>query len=107
MRKTLLTLLAMTMLSGACYAKKASPLDAPFPRIKKGAKLCLSSIAPGDPFYAQCRACERSAKKCSGDLRDRIRHSPYPVSIGGSTRPDDPCYEKYSGCDLSKPSTKK
>jgi flavoprotein len=26
---------------------------------------------------SQCRACEKSVKHCSGDLRDRIRRFPY------------------------------
>jgi hypothetical protein len=40
--------------------------------VKKGVKLYSGSIAPADPFYAQCRARERSAKTCSGVLRDRM-----------------------------------
>jgi hypothetical protein len=52
-------------------------IDTPFPKLKKGEQLCMSSLAPADPFYAQCRKCERRVSECTGDLRDRIRRSPY------------------------------
>lgn len=51
--------------------------DAPFPKLQYGQKLCMSNIAPGDPFYAQCKKCEKKAGECSGELRDRMRRSPY------------------------------
>jgi hypothetical protein len=69
--------LVLIVLLGTCAASAGNRLDAPFAKLKKGEKLCMDSIAPGDPFYAQCRACEKSVKHCSGDLRDRIRRSPY------------------------------
>jgi hypothetical protein len=69
--------LVLIVLLGACAASAGNRLDAPFAKLKKGEKLYMDSIAPGDPFYAQCRACEKSVKHCSGDLRDRIRRSPY------------------------------
>jgi hypothetical protein len=52
--------------------------DAPFPKLQYGQKLCMSNIPPGDPFYNECRACEKKGgSACGGDLRDRMRRSPY------------------------------
>jgi hypothetical protein len=48
-----------------------------YPKLRHGEELCMASIAPRDPFYRQCRACEKSVKACTGNLRDRIRRSPY------------------------------
>jgi hypothetical protein len=71
------TAIALCALVFSCTALAAAPLDAPFPKLRHGEKLCMESIAPRDPFYRQCRACEKSVKACTGDLRDRIRRSPY------------------------------
>jgi hypothetical protein len=51
--------------------------DTPFPKLQYGQKLCMSNIPPGDPFYKQCQACEKNTSACTGDLRDRMRRSPY------------------------------
>jgi hypothetical protein len=73
--KTLAVLLSTTLLATAAHA---SPLDAPYTKLQYGQKLCeAGGVAPGDPFYKQCKACEKNTSKCSGDLRDRARRSPY------------------------------
>jgi hypothetical protein len=72
--KTLTALLLSTALVSAAHA---SPLDAPYTKLQYGQKLCeAGGVAPGDPFYKQCKACENTSA-CTGDLRDRARRSPY------------------------------
>jgi hypothetical protein len=73
--KTLTALLLSTALVSAAHA---SPLDAPYTKLQYGQKLCeAGGVAPGDPFYKQCKACEKNTSACTGDLRDRARRSPY------------------------------
>lgn len=60
--------------------KSLRVLTAPYPHLKKGQELCMASIAPGDPFYSTCRKCEKNVRYCTGDLRDRIRRSPYDAA---------------------------
>jgi hypothetical protein len=74
MKKLLLTTSCLLVLGGHAYA--ADKLNAPFPKLQYGQKLCMSNIPPGDPFYKECQACEKTGS-CNGDLRDRMRKSPY------------------------------
>lgn len=61
-------------------------LNAPFPRLKPGEKLCSNAIPPSDPFYDPCHRCEdiplgkRWDAVCSKDsdlVNARINRSPY------------------------------
>jgi hypothetical protein len=99
-RALLLGAVALSLLAGQAMAapKKNAPgedaggyreqqrdrglraLTAPYPHLKRGQELCMASIAPGDPFYTTCRRCEKNVKYCTGDLRDRIRRSPYDAA---------------------------
>jgi hypothetical protein len=69
-------LLSTTLLASAAHANP--PLNAPYTKLQYGQELCeAAGVAPGDPFYKQCKACEKNTSACSGDLRDRARMSPY------------------------------
>jgi hypothetical protein len=62
-------------------------IDAPFPKLQKGQKLCSYAIPPGDPFYEMCMACENvplsrfDACRKKADPQDlvsaRMQRSPY------------------------------
>lgn len=91
MRAPIVAALAVTLMSGTASA--GPDLNAPFPRLKRGEKLCMESIAPRDLFYRLCLECEVRTSACTGDLRDRMRRSPY--------HPSGRCYghyERYNGC---------
>jgi len=77
-RAPIVAALALTLMSGTASA--GPDLNAPFPRLKRGEKLCMESIAPRDLFYRLCRECEVRTSACTGDLRDRMRRSPYHPS---------------------------
>jgi hypothetical protein len=72
------------LLASACFALMTTSVaakdetNAPFSKLQYGQKLCeAAGVAPGDPFYKQCKACEKNTSECSGELRDRSRKSPY------------------------------
>jgi hypothetical protein len=50
----------------------AADLDAPFPKLQPGQKLCLYAIPPGDPFYDMCRACEKVSLKRFDEVCGKI-----------------------------------
>jgi hypothetical protein len=87
-KKLLLVIASLGLISTAA---NAASVNAPFPQLKPGQKLCQASIPPGDPFYRQCMLCDRKGGvACTGDLRDRERISPY--LLGGK------CFGKHRGC---------
>jgi hypothetical protein len=63
----------------------AADLNAPFPKLQPGQKLCMDAIPPGDPFYDACHKCEniplsqwdKVCGKTEWLVSDRMKRSPY------------------------------